>query len=737
MNRLRMTRLRRLVRLAMTGVVLLGLTVAVSPALAQEPPGVESELEGDAELGVQSPTQYWEPRPYDCTCHAAAGGSLTNHAYHEAWGTCTVLDNCNWIKRHIWNKYYAWEQDFKRAARGGTENSNLDEVDLQFYVGHGNPGTFTFWNDNHDDCCLVPDDCYRSWGDRDNEYVALTSCSVLGGTTSQLRAWANCGLGTHLILGFKTGAAARYPYYRTTGYWFARYLCAGYTVVQAWDKAADRAQPTGRVVRTLINELTYMNERPAYGYVRTYDSTDWDWWVHTHTAGSEPARYVDAAALDYEMPRFRFAPFTLAEARYEELGDVFNVEATPPASIQQNGDGPTAMWSDTTGGRELEMDSGSGLYGYTDLDNLWTYTTTRQAYLLGASITADQAKDIADQFLKDNGLMPGDAQYYETVEDTISGGEVITGSVASLQASWLAEQPMAYQVIYSRILTYTPTTAAGVNQQPQVFSVVGPGAKLKVYVPSSAATISALSANDEPPVMGVLGGWRTIEGQGQGGWIQSTMETVPILTEDEIYTLHDELRDMVVLDPLPFEFDEMEILTHTVTYWEEGAGSSQSESTPIYELTVRFMLEDEEVGVDMEHIAASEEYMPPFARIESYPKEMVETGQSVTLTATEAATSLYDLGYPANLDFILGSGQPEDYTYEWFLGSVDAANQIGAGRSITYTVSPAVTMRAGGAQQTIILRVTDINNPDVTSNTDLVTIDIYPRILLPLILRSQ
>ena len=736
MNRLRLMHLRRRPRLATIVLVMLALALVISPVMAQEPPGVEAEQEGDSELDILSPAQYWEPRPYDCGCHAAAGGSLTNHAWHEAWGTCKVLDNCNWINRYIYNKYLSWERDFKRAALGGTENNYLDQVDLQFYVGHGNPGTFTFWNDNYNDCCLRPPDCYRSWGDIDNEYVALTSCSVLGGNTSQLRAWANCGLGTHLILGFKTGAAARYPYYRTTGYWFARYLCAGYTVVQAWDKAADRTQPAGRVVRTLINELTYMNERPRYGYVRTYDSTDWDWWVHTHTAGSESARQVDIEALNYTVPRFEYAPFSLAEAeaKYETLGNVFGVTTTVQAAVQQAG-GPSTVWSDTTNNRELEMDSGSGLYGYTDLQNWLTYTPTKQVYLQGATMTAQDAREIADQFLTDNGLMPEDAQFYEVAEDTISGGEIVTGSVGALQASWLAEEPVVYQVIYSRILSYTPPTIAGVEQESVDFVVVGPGAKLKVYVPSTAAAVSALSSNNSVPVLGAIGGWRQTMSQAAGVGTQS-LETIEVRTPAQIYKLHEQLRETVVLDPQPFQFDEMEILTHTVTYWEEGAGSSQSESTPIYELTVRFTLDDEEVGVDKEHIAAEETYMPPFARIASAPTEKVEVGQTVTLTATNAATTLADLGYDSSLDFMLGSGIEDDYLYEWYLGSPDETNRIGVGRSIDYTVAPDITQRNGNGGQRIILKVTDTANPDFLSNTDSTVIEVYPRLFLPMLLRN-
>lgn len=729
MERVRVTRILRQLGLAMVLPVLVVAVLALWPAMAQEPLGEGSMQEQDV-----GPL-YDDGGPWEVGSHSGCGGSLTAHAYHEAWGVWYQLGLCGWNRRYLYNKYWAWEEDFKRAALGGKEHLFLDTVDLQFYVGHGGPGSFTFWNTAHDDKWLTPYDCYRSWGNGDNEWVALTSCQVLGGTMGQLRAWANCMYGTHLILGFKTNAAARYPWYRTQGYWFARYLCAGYTVPQAWYKAADRTQ-RGRIVRTLINELACLNDRPRTGWVCP-DSYDWDAWVQTHHAGTEPARYVDVEALNGTMPRFQFAPFSLAdaEAKYDTLGGAFLVSTTVQTSIPQaNGD---AMWSDVTDDRELEMDSGSGLYGYTDLNNLWTYEETQQAYnlsqgLQGVKITANGARDIADQFLTDNNLMPGDAQFYGVVSDTISGGDIVSSSVAAMDASLLAdEQATVWQVAYSRILVYTPTTTLGVAQEPIEFSVVGPGAKLLVYVPTSASML----ASNGVPVVGAMGGWREIQGQQAGGWVQSA-QSVDILSPSQIYTLHEQLGRVVVMDPMPIEFDESEILSHTVGYWEEGALSSQSESIPVYELTVRYTLGGEEVAVIEEHIAANETYMPPFAEIESAPTEMVQVGQTVNFTATEAATTLADLGYDPSLDFILGSGTPDDYLYQWYVNSVADANLISGGRSIDYTVTADVTERAGSVQQTIILKVTDITNPDQPSTTASTTLDVYPRIFLPVVLRN-
>ncbi len=104
-------------------------------------------------------------------------------------------------QRYSYNESSAWERDFKRSALGGTESYYIDAVDLQFYVGHGSPGRFTFDNANWTDSTLqAPGDCDTAWGDGDNEWLALTSCQVLA--DSAIGSMAQCMNRQHLILGF-------------------------------------------------------------------------------------------------------------------------------------------------------------------------------------------------------------------------------------------------------------------------------------------------------------------------------------------------------------------------------------------------------------------------------------------------------------------------------------------------------------------------------------------------------
>lgn len=646
---------------------------------------------------------------------------LRSQTRAEGWGLYNKLRSCGRAGRYIWGGRSAWEQEFKRYAKGGTENYYLDKVDLAFYVRHGNPWGFYFENPYHDDARLTPGDCYRSWGDGDNEYVALTSCQVLH--SRNMRSWARCMYGTHLILGFHTTAIASPYYWRTQGYNFAKYLCRGYTVPQAWYKAADRSQPAGRVVRVLGNEPSCFSDRPKYNRVCA-DSYDWDWWYGFHYAGSEPPRQVDVATLGDTMPIFRTQPLSLSEAegQYDNLGNVFSITVGAQArSIETVAvQGEDAVWVADEGGRELEMGQSSGLYGYMDLNTLWTGEQMQSVMATDIGIlSAANVYTIANQFLTNNGLMPADAQFYEVVSDTVASYDVVSSTAGSefTFQQMAAEQPILWQVIYSRILTDVSTGS------PVEYSVMGPGAKQKVYVSAGAADPTAQSSSS---ILGAMGGWRQV---------QQPVVQVPMLPVTQVQTLYDQLEETVTLNPSPIDADQREVLTYTVAYWEESLGVSQAELIPTYAFSVHFTSSTTDTDVtDYVYIPVHRRYMRPLARIDSVvPTDTLRAGDVITLTAADASKTLAELGYDASLNFVLGSGTEDDYLYDWFLESVDDANVIGYGRTITYTIQDDQT---GRSVQGFVLRVTDINNPNPSSNTDIVTVEFYKHAYLPLILKE-
>src|SRR4051794_1017619 len=67
-----------------------------------------------------------------------SAGNLTTATAAERYGMQVWLNGW-FVTRFNYNEATAWDNDFSRAAVGGSENSYLDSVDLMFYVGHGSP----------------------------------------------------------------------------------------------------------------------------------------------------------------------------------------------------------------------------------------------------------------------------------------------------------------------------------------------------------------------------------------------------------------------------------------------------------------------------------------------------------------------------------------------------------------------------------------------------------------------
>ena len=125
------------------------------------------------------------------------------------------------------------------------------------------------------------------------------------------------------------------------------------------------------------------------------------------------------------MPVFLTPPLSLAEAA-SEWGSLTNAFALP---VQSTGIMASGTMSGTeTGGRELTMDTDSGLFYFVDHNNLFTAT----AQLMSAqavNITPGQAQAIATYFLTSTGLMPADAQFYE----------VATNGVTEVHVAWACD----------------------------------------------------------------------------------------------------------------------------------------------------------------------------------------------------------------------------------------------------------------------------------------------------------
>jgi hypothetical protein len=208
---------------------------------------------GPTDVGIEQTVDEW------ACAQASADGFKSEMASH---GIATAFD---------WRGWNAFEKDFKDVTLGGWDSTYVDNVDAQWYTGHGSAGGFTF-KSSVDDTVLTPNEA--RWGDGDLEWMQLESCQVLrdtNGMNDYFTRWGGSFNGLHILNGFHTNA---YCVGGGTGGRFAEYLFPkkflGITirpalkVRQAWANMALDKEPTGVVYRSMgvirYDGVTNMND---------------------------------------------------------------------------------------------------------------------------------------------------------------------------------------------------------------------------------------------------------------------------------------------------------------------------------------------------------------------------------------------------------------------------------------------------------------------------------------------
>lgn len=660
-----------------------------------------------------------------------------------------------WTPRFVYGNANAWASDWRGASSGGSENVYIDSVDLAYFAGHGSKNGLSFGAGSPSPTFLNKSQVVGAWGDRDLEWIGLAACNVLDDPISNLQDWGLTMNGVRLIMGFKT-VMNDVPHGRE----FGRYIRDGYSFTQAWFKAADKLQSQNRVARVLAEQNAYFDDKP--GQHNAFTQVNWPKYFRTHTVGSEPARFVDAAQLNGEMPVLKVQPLDLAEVRgrINTLESAFGVTITVPstgtqsAGIQAVLDNGGIFYSEDG---QLEMDGTYGLFLHTDMDNLWKAESARSlqaaAGVAMQAISEDEAQRLADGFLTENKLKPGDAQFYEVVADTLSTMDLITDTNGLSAAAIVAEQKTNYQVVYSRIISI-PVTLNGRSTADFVdVSVMGPGSRMKVYIDTQVPAGLSGAALYSQSVLGAQGGYRNIQSPVEAA-ATGALQMVQMLPEGAIKKLfdHKELEPVVSLDYIPLdpsEFISRTIRSITPAYWEGAIGFEQGELIPVYALEVDNYMKD---GIDSSYLVTSTtyipvnpEYMAPLARISTTVPltQPVGLGQTIVLEAYDAAQKLSALGLDPNpdvdpLDFALGSGGP--YLYTWYRNEVSEENQIGTGRTLEYKADLELGKDAKEDSfdtVRIILQVKDAGDrtSEPTISQAVVTLSVARQIHLPAIQR--
>ena len=148
------------------------------------------------------------------TWHRKLSGNLTTATAAERFGMYYWLNGW-FVRRFDFNEATAWETDY-RPRRWAATRMRGPTRSISPSMSATARRTFTFDNVNHNDKWLTSaNDCDTSWGDNDNEWLALTSCQVLSG--SGLGSMAQCMNRQHLILGFVSNADAHNNWWRRRG----------------------------------------------------------------------------------------------------------------------------------------------------------------------------------------------------------------------------------------------------------------------------------------------------------------------------------------------------------------------------------------------------------------------------------------------------------------------------------------------------------------------------------------
>jgi hypothetical protein len=196
---------------------------------------------GPVDVGIEQTVDEWQ-----CAQDSAIGFK----SVMASKGIATAFD---------WRGFAAFEKDFKDASLGGWDNYYVDNVDAQWYTGHGWSGGFTF-KSAVDDTEITPGDA--RWGNGDLEWMQLESCQVLRDTNGwhdYFGRWGGAVDGLHILNGFHTNA---YCVGGGTGGTFASYLfprkilwwtLPALTVRNAWAQMAIDKEPSGVVYRSMGN----------------------------------------------------------------------------------------------------------------------------------------------------------------------------------------------------------------------------------------------------------------------------------------------------------------------------------------------------------------------------------------------------------------------------------------------------------------------------------------------------
>lgn len=512
--------------------------------------------------------------PVQATYYASACGACAKpDADPDAVGFYnTISQFTNWTG-NFYNKYlFCNEVDYKSAVYSGNENTVIDTSHIHYHVGHGGAHLDSINNQTitaivfaavlEDAKYLDAGEAASCWGDNTLDWIALRCCQLLDDTS--YKYWAETMQGLHLILGFKTVSYVDDNFGSTWANQMQKvygvqgsltFILAPSTIAQCWYNTVDLTQPTDVIARVIgETQGCYSDYLYGMGSVSadpTPDNTKY-YWDHQATPvflvgnpsniNSIIKRAIPAPNVSSNLVRqiggaFGFGP----SDPVIDLGDTFVM--TRPDDENPDPDNPIHV---------LTVYKNSGIYNYMNLSRLWKIDAENP--VIPGIYPAGNAAQRAYEFLTDSShinLYPGDVGSYAVGEDQIVQKNIDTSETTVY--------PVYRCVGYSRALE----AASGVS-----VPVVGPGARLKVYIDEDGA------------IMGALGNWRAVQAAG----------TVNIMSKTAAWNLFVQNGQEASLAPIYLEYDNVQtdLNTARVGYYEYDASKSQTELIPVWIFNVNY-----------------------------------------------------------------------------------------------------------------------------------------------------
>jgi hypothetical protein len=557
------------------------------------------------------------------------------------------LTGSGWTGGFHYTDWSAWETDFKRSALGGSENSYVDSVDIAMLCTHGSGAHDSVWDkdlssvyfgSSHADQHLSPGDGYYSYGDKDLEFLAFDSCSVLsdGGPAPYYNRgyWSTVMNGLHLLLGFNNTMYVWAPgdgvywafFMKGMGFWMPPV-----TVTQAWFLAADYNQPSVTCARVLAETNSNFNEYlHGYGYVGPDPAVDGYYWYWDHcSAGLKQQDLAYTGPTQLAVPVFQVTQRLVDEDFvFNRVAPAFDITGT----LQH--DDMFFYLADTSGGftRTLQVDRVSGSFNYRNWGSLWTTPTFTPTLPTG-----QDAYMRAEEFFKMQGEgLPGvwnrfGRYMYNTedlVQETVPGkGNGITEEISRLPANGLLN--------YERVVSGPAKTTEGI--QLADFPVVGPGGRLRIYF------------GDGGEIIGMMGGARDVI---------ATKAMIEVMTAEEAWA-NFLAEPTLAIPEVPWVAEYITYTSAVLGYYEMPYLTFQNELIPVWIFNANFFGPGMELleGDVQVSVPAAKEYMPPLVSItEPISGTLFAPGETIVFSSTiQGGLTPYTITWSSSIDGVLGN----------------------------------------------------------------------------------